>query len=214
MPLDTFLSFFSICLLIAISPGPDNIFVLLQTALYGHRVGFVIVLGLMSGIVFHTVLVTLGVAALLKTSEMAFLALRLIGAAYLLYLAYLTFKARPITLPASTLTPSSVAAESPSMSLWQYYRRGIFMNITNPKVSLFFLAFFPQFIYSTDIPVSQQMLSLSGIFVLATFVVFNSVVLFSGYFGQVLRQSPRAQIALNWITIVVFCGLALRLLLG
>ena len=88
------------------------------------------------------------------------------------------------------------------------------MNITNPKVSLFFLAFFPQFIYSTDIPVSQQMLSLSGIFVLATFVVFNSVVLFSGYFGQVLRQSPRAQIALNWITIVVFCGLALRLLLG
>ena len=214
MPLDTFLSFFSICLLIAISPGPDNIFVLLQTALYGHRVGFVIVLGLMSGIIFHTVLVTLGVAALLKTSEMAFLALRLIGAAYLLYLAYLTFKARPITLPASTLTPSSVAAESPSMSLWQYYRRGIFMNITNPKVSLFFLAFFPQFIYSTDIPVSQQMLSLSGIFVLATFVVFNSVVLFSGYFGQVLRQSPRAQIALNWITIVVFCGLALRLLLG
>lgn len=214
MPLDTFLSFFSICLLIAISPGPDNIFVLLQTALYGHRVGFVIVLGLMSGIIFHTVLVTLGVAALLKTSEMAFLALRLIGAAYLLYLAYLTFKARPITLPASTLTPSSVAAESPSMSSWQYYRRGIFMNITNPKVSLFFLAFFPQFIYSTDIPVSQQMLSLSGIFVLATFVVFNSVVLFSGYFGQVLRQSPRAQIALNWITIVVFCGLALRLLLG
>ena len=214
MPLDTFLSLFSICLLIAISPGPDNIFVLLQTALYGHRVGFVIVLGLMSGIIFHTVLVTLGVAALLKTSEMAFLALRLIGAAYLLYLAYLTFKARPITLPASTLTPSSVAAESPSMSLWQYYRRGIFMNITNPKVSLFFLAFFPQFIYSTDIPVSQQMLSLSGIFVLATFVVFNSVVLFSGYFGQVLRQSPRAQIALNWITIVVFCGLALRLLLG
>lgn len=214
MPLDTFLSFFSICLLIAISPGPDNIFVLLQTALYGHRVGFVIVLGLMSGIIFHTILVTLGVAALLKTSEMAFLALRLIGAAYLIYLAYLTFKARPISLPASTLTPSSTDPASPSMSLWQYYRRGIFMNVTNPKVSLFFLAFFPQFIYSSEIPVSQQMLSLSGIFVLATFIVFNSVVLFSGYFGRILRQSPRAQIALNWITIIVFCGLALRLLLG
>ena len=264
MPLDTFLSFFSICALIAISPGPDNIFVLLQTALYGHRVGFVIVLGLMSGIVFHTLLVTLGVAALLKASATAFILLKFIGAAYLLYLAYLTFKARPISLPESTLktkpveaspvvagsigsnqvrieptqTPQACTSQSSltqtmattsageassnsgatdissRMSLWQYYRRGIFMNITNPKVSLFFLAFFPQFTYSTQIPVSQQMLSLSGIFVLATFVVFNSIVIFSAYFGRILRQSPQAQIILNWITIVVFCGLALRLLLG
>ncbi|MDO5679574.1 MAG: LysE family translocator [Pelistega sp.] len=211
MPLDTFLSFFSICALIAISPGPDNIFVLLQTALYGYRVGFVIVLGLMSGIIFHTLLVTLGVAALLKASATAFTLLKFIGAAYLLYLAYLTFKARPISLP--NTVPSSKPTNS-RLSLWQYYRRGIFMNITNPKVSLFFLAFFPQFTYSTEIPVSQQMLSLSGVFVLATFVVFNSIVIFSAYFGRILRQSPRAQLILNWITIVVFCGLALRLLLG
>lgn len=210
MPLDTFLSFFSICALIAISPGPDNIFVLLQTALYGHRVGFVIVLGLLSGIIFHTLLVTLGVAALLKASPAAFTVLKFIGAGYLLYLAYLTFKSRPVTM--NVQSASEQAPATPEMNLWQYYRRGIFMNVTNPKVSLFFLAFLPQFTYSSQIPISQQMLSLSGIFVLATFVVFNSIVLFSGYFGRLLRQSPQAQVALNWLTIIVFCGLALRLL--
>lgn len=212
MPLDTFLSFFSICALVAISPGPDNIFVLLQTALYGHRVGFVIVLGLMSGIIFHTLLVTLGVAALLKASPAAFTVLKFIGAGYLLYLAYLTFKSRPT--PINVQAANANAPTKPNMNLWQYYRRGIFMNVTNPKVTLFFLAFLPQFTYSTEIPISQQMLSLSGVFVLASFLVFGAVVVFSGYFGRILRQSSQAQIILNWITIIVFCGLALRLLLG
>lgn len=211
MPFEVFLSFLSVCALMAISPGSDNIFVLLQTALYGHRVGLVIVLGLLSGIIFHTALVTLGVAALISTRPAAFTVLKFSGAGYLLYLAYLTFKAKPISLRIPSLKPPEIPAK---MSLWQYYRRGIFMSVTNPKVSLFFLAFLPQFTYSTTVPISQQMLVLSGIFVLASFLVFNAIVVFSGYFGQLLRQSPRAQIILNWVTIIVFCGLAVRLLLG
>lgn len=210
MPIDTFISFFGISVLLALAPGPDNIFVLLQSALYGVRVGFCIVLGLCTGLIFHTLLVTLGVATLLKTSPTAFFILKLIGAAYLLYLAYLTAKSKPMTLPREEKTEIS----GNTMSLWQYYRRGIFMNATNPKVTLFFLAFLPQFVYSNSISVTQQLISLSAIFMLATFLTFNAIALFSGYFGRLIKHSPKAQRWLNIITVIVFIGLAVKLLWG
>lgn len=210
MPIDTFISFFGISILLALAPGPDNIFVLLQSALYGVRVGFCIVLGLCSGLIFHTLLVTLGVATLLKASPTAFFILKLIGATYLLYLAYLTAKSKPMVLSGEDKT----AKASPQMQLWQYYRRGIFMNATNPKVTLFFLAFLPQFVYSTHISVTQQLISLSAIFMLATLLTFSCIALFSGYFGRLLKHSPKAQQWLNIITIIVFVGLAVKLLWG
>lgn len=206
MPFETFISFFGIAVLLALSPGPDNIFVLLQSALYGLRVGISIVLGLCSGLIFHTLLVTLGVATLLKTSPTAFFILKLIGAAYLLYLAFLTAKSKPVTVSTAS------QAQKPTLNLWQYFRRGVIMNITNPKVTLFFLAFLPQFIYSTEIPVTQQLLLLSGVFMLAAFLTMSSIALFSGYFGRVIQNKPKAQYALNILTIIVFVGLAINLL--
>ena len=205
MPLDILISFFSVSILLALSPGPDNIFVLLQSALYGIKVGFFIVLGLCTGLIFHTLLVTLGVASLIKTSPTAFLILKIIGASYLLYLAYLTAKSKPITLD----SPSQ-EAHSP-LSYGQYYRRGILMNVTNPKVTLFFLAFLPQFLYSSTIPASQQLISLSALFMLATFLTFNTIAYFSGTFGRIIKQSPKAQYALNILTVIVFVGLAIKL---
>lgn len=208
MPFDTFISFFGIAVLLALSPGPDNIFVLLQSALYGLRVGMSIVLGLCSGLIFHTLLVTLGVATLLKTSPTAFFILKLVGAIYLLYLAFLTAKSKPITLS------TEQAENKPVLNLWQYYRRGVFMNITNPKVTLFFLAFLPQFIYASEISATQQLLLLSGVFMLAAFLTMGSIALFSGYFGRILQNKPKAQYALNILTVIVFIGLAINLLLS
>ncbi|MDY3331734.1 MAG: LysE family translocator [Pelistega sp.] len=207
MPFETFISFFGISVLLALSPGPDNIFVLLQSALYGLRVGLSIVLGLCTGLIFHTLLVTLGVATLLKASPTAFFILKVIGALYLLYLAYLTAKSKPITLD----TPQ--AKPTPTRSLGQYYRRGIFMNATNPKVTLFFLAFLPQFIYSTETSATQQLLMLSGIFMLATLLTMGAIAIFSGYFGRLIQNKPKAQYALNILTVIVFIGLAINLLL-
>ncbi|MCQ9329422.1 LysE family translocator [Pelistega suis] len=208
MPFETFISFFGIAVLLALSPGPDNIFVLLQSALYGLRVGISIVLGLCSGLIFHTLLVTLGVATLIKTSPTAFFILKLIGAVYLLYLAYLTAKSKPITLS------TEQSENNPTLNLWQYYRRGVFMNITNPKVTLFFLAFLPQFIYSTEISATQQLLLLSGVFMLAAFLTMGSIALFSGYFGRIIQNKPKVQYALNILTVIVFVGLAVNLLLS
>lgn len=207
MPFETFISFFGISVLLALSPGPDNIFVLLQSALYGLRVGLSIVLGLCTGLIFHTLLVTLGVATLLKASPTAFFILKVIGALYLLYLAYLTAKSKPITLDTPQTKPT------PTRSLGQYYRRGIFMNATNPKVTLFFLAFLPQFIYSTETSATQQLLMLSGIFMLATLLTMGAIAIFSGYFGRLIQNKPKAQYALNILTVIVFIGLAINLLL-
>lgn len=205
--MEIFISFIAASALLALAPGPDNIFVLLQSALYGVRVGIVIVCGLCTGLIFHTTVVILGVATLLKTSSTAFLALKIIGAAYLLYLAYLTARAKPITIETSAASHAA-----PTLSLWQYYRRGIFMNITNPKVTLFFLAFLPQFTYSTTRPIWQQIIVLALIFTVVGFVIFLLIAIFSGYFGRILRQKPTVQLILNRITVIVFIGLAIRLL--
>lgn len=208
MPIDIFLSFFSTCTLLALSPGPDNIFVLLQSALYGIRIGIYIVFGLCTGLLFHTFFVIISIEYIIKISPSAFLALRIIGALYLLYLAYLTIKSTPISLD------TEKENHTPTMSLWQYYQRGILMNISNPKVTLFFLAFLPQFIYSTAIPMSRQLLVLGGIFILATFLTFNSIAIFSGYFGRLIKRSSKMQQRLNTITAIVFIGLAIKLFIG
>ncbi|ETD70035.1 threonine transporter RhtB [Pelistega indica] len=205
MPLDILISFFGVSILLALSPGPDNIFVLLQSALYGAKVGFFIILGLCTGLIFHTLLVTFGVATLIKTSPTAFLILKIIGATYLLYLAYLTAKSKPMTLDSSSQKTNS------PLSYGQYYRRGILMNVTNPKVTLFFLAFLPQFLYSSSITATQQLISLSALFMLATFITFNTIAYFSGTFGRIIKQSPKAQYILNIVTVIVFVGLAIKL---
>jgi len=206
---ETLFLFFGLCALLAISPGPDNIFVLLQTALNGYRTGFMIVLGLCTGLLFHTFIVTVGIAGLIAASDTAFTILKLLGAAYLLYMAWGALRAGPVK--AVSQDPH---AATKTLSNAQFYRRGILMNITNPKVSLFFLAFLPQFTNAAAGQVKLQLVILSGIFILAAFLVFCSIVLFSGYFGQLLKRSDRAQKILNRFTALVFVGLAARLALS
>ena len=92
LPLETLGAFFVAAIVMGLAPGPDNIFVLTQSALYGFRAGIMTTLGLMTGLFGHTAAVALGVAALFQTSEMAFTVLKCAGAAYLLYLAWLSFR--------------------------------------------------------------------------------------------------------------------------
>ena len=135
IPIEVYSVFLFAAVLLALSPGPDNLFVLTQSALHGRRVGWLITLGLCTGLLVHTTAVVIGVAALLRTSAVAFNILRVAGAAYLLWLAWQMWRAT--SLPAGNARPP--------LRNWQYYRRGIIMNVTNPKVTLFFLAFLPQF---------------------------------------------------------------------
>ena len=192
-------------MLLALVPGPDNVFVLLHAAVHGARAGLLVVLGLCSGLLFHTAAVALGLAALLATSSAALTVLKGLGAAYLLWLAWLSWRA-----PAGMGTGESM----PAMGVRQTYLRGVLMNISNPKVALFFLAFLPQFVQPSSGPVAMQILLLGGVFMLATLLTFGALALLAGRFGQLLQDSPKAQVGLNRLASVVFAALALRLVLG
>ena len=188
--------------LLALAPGPDNIFVLTQSAIKGKLVGLVVTLGLCTGLLAHTAAVALGVAALFQASALAFNLLKFAGAGYLLYLAWGAFQAGASALPVTAAQETS----------WlRFYLRGIVMNVTNPKVSIFFLAFLPQFTNPAKGSLPLQLAVLGGIFILATLLVFGSIAVLAGWLGQRLRQSERAQLLLNKTAGVIFAGLALKL---
>lgn len=203
LPVDVLSVFFVASVLLALSPGPDNIFVLTQSALAGPRAGLVVTLGLCTGLVVHTAAVALGVAVIFQTSEVAFTALKVIGACYLLYLAFQAFRASDSQLSADG---------APKTPLRKLYARGIFMNVTNPKVSIFFLAFLPQFADPARGSLVIQIMLLGAAFAVATILVFGAVALFAGSIGQWLAQSGAAQRILHRVAGTVFAGLALKLL--
>ena len=199
---ETFSAFFLASTLLAIAPGPDNVFVLTQSALHGKLSGLVVVFGLCTGLLVHTAAVAFGVAVIFQASTLAFTLLKIIGAGYLVYLAWQIFRA----------TPEQIRMQSDQQkSLGTLYRRGIIMNVTNPKVSIFFLAFLPQFADPVRGPISLQMVALGGIFITATILVFGAIALIGGALGEWLNRSERAQRVMNWTAGTIFVALALKL---
>lgn len=212
---DAMMAFFAAALLLGIAPGPDNIFVLTQSALFGVGAGIVTTMGLVTGLCVHTTAVALGVAAIFQTSALAFTLLKTAGAGYLLWLAWLSFRAGASTTDVAEGAASgqgSIGNNFPGyMTL---YRRGIVMNVTNPKVSLFFLAFLPQFCDPARGSVALQVLSLGGLFMLATIVVFWTVAALGGRLAVWFNRSKRGQVVMQRVAGCVFVGLASALLLS
>ncbi len=209
--LETLVAFFGVSVLLGLSPGPDNVFVLIQSAQRGWRLGLAVVLGLCLGIVVHTLAVALGLAAVFAASEVAFSVLKWCGAAYLVYLAIGAWRA-PVSVNDSALADAAASKQSASgAELLKMVGRGFVMNLTNPKVLIFFLAFLPQFANPALGPVAPQIFVFGAVFILSTFLVFGSIAIFSGVFGNLLLRSEKAQWWLNKLTAIVFVGLALRL---
>ena len=200
----TAIAFFGAAALLALAPGPDNVFVLMQSAMRGRAAGLRVVLGLCTGLLVHTAAVALGLATVFAASALAFNLLKLAGAAYLLGLAWQAWRAPPTTA-------AGAAAEAPSAA--QLYRRGIVMNVTNPKVSIFFLAFLPQFVTFERGQVGMQVAMLGALFMLATLLVFGAIALAAGTLRQALLASPRAEVVVNRLAALVFVALAVRLAL-
>lgn len=200
--LETVVTFSMASILLGLAPGPDNIFVLTQSAMNGRKAGLLVTLGLCTGLVCHTLAVALGVAVIFQVSAIAFIALKLIGAAYLLYLAWQAFRA----------SAQNIAnGANHVVSKLALYRRGVFMNITNPKVAIFFLAFLPQFVNPASGTVTLQLLLLGGLFIAATIVVFGTVALLSGTLKNWFNRSRHAQRMINKLAGMVFVGLAVKL---
>jgi threonine/homoserine/homoserine lactone efflux protein len=203
IPVETFAAFFLASLVLALAPGPDNIFVLTQSAVYGRSAGLIVTLGLCTGLIVHSTAVALGVAAVFQASLAAFTALKAAGACYLLYLAWQAFRASR----AEIRTHGGVG-----LGPWGLYRRGIIMNVTNPKVSIFFLAFLPQFTDPARGPLTIQVMLLGAIFIVATILVFGGVAFLAGLLGEWLNRSKKAQSVINRIAGTVFAALAVKLI--
>lgn len=205
LPVETLGTFFAASVIMGLAPGPDILFVLTQSALYGARAGFATTCGLISGLFVHITAVSLGVAALFQSSATAFNALKFAGAAYLLYLAWLSFRS-------GASNASLQQARFPGYGT--LYRRGVIMNITNPKVTLFFLAFLPQFADPARGSLTLQIVVLGGLFQIATLLVFGCVSLLAGRVAGRFNSSVRGQLLLSRAAGCVFTGLALMLIVS
>jgi threonine/homoserine/homoserine lactone efflux protein len=201
--LETMIMFSTASLLLALAPGPDNIFVLTQSIVHGRKAGIIITLGLCTGLLFHTAIVALGIAAIFQTSVTAFNTIKFIGAGYLLYLAWKAFTSKE---------PVKQNNETKELKIAKLYRTGIIMNVTNPKVSIFFLAFLPQFTNVNNGSITVQIVLLGFIFILCALFVFSIISQISGAIGKALYRSDKISRVLNKVAGTVFTALALKLI--
>jgi threonine/homoserine/homoserine lactone efflux protein len=207
------LEFFIAAIVVALAPGPDNLFVLAQSATHGAKAGFCIICGLCTGILVQTGLLVVGVSALIAASPVAFFVIQCLGAAYLVYLAYKSFQVRAgVVISSEFGVRNSELDKSQSLSARRLYLRGIIMNLTNPKAILFALSFIPPAV-KMDSPLSPsvQMVILGSEFVVATFIVFGTVALLAGAVKKFMLNSPKANRNLNWFSGAVFLFMAVAL---
>ena len=223
--------------ILAIAPGPDNIFVLTQSALYGVKKGIAVIIGLCLGILIQTLCLVVGLSAFISAVPALMIVIKLIGVAYLCYLAYQAIKASLALSRESSQAAASAAragadakadavaedgADTKShshnklgdISYRRLVYRGLIMNITNPKVQLFFLSFFPQFLPSSaqGMVLAAYMALLGAIFGIMTLIVFCSIALFSGTLSSYFN-SPSFNIKLNYSAAFIFLALAVFTLL-
>ncbi|WIO74347.1 LysE family translocator [Porticoccaceae bacterium LTM1] len=194
-------------LVLIMAPGPDVVFLVAQSVRHGRLAGLATALGLALGNLVHTLAAALGVSIIFQTSALAFMALKIIGALYLLFLAYKIFR------PASQTDSEEI--QTTQISSRGLLVRGLLMNIFNPKVALFFLAFLPQFVISQDGPVWIQMGLLGVVFTLLVVLVFGGIGMLAGTFSQALKTKRFAKAGqwANRAVGLVFVGLAVRLLM-
>ncbi|SAL13386.1 LysE family translocator [Caballeronia humi] len=199
-----FLLFLAASVAITVAPGPDNLQVLARGISQGRAAGLVAALGFAAGISFHTTLAALGVAALLRSSPMAFEAVKLAGAAYLVW----------IGIKALTSRGLATAHERPSQPLSTVFRQSVIGNMLNPKVTLFFIVFLPQFVNPHGgQSVMLQMFELGALFMLQTVVVFSIFGIGAGMIGAWLKRRPRVGVWLDRLAGATFIALGIRVAL-
>jgi len=214
IPIETsnLLFFVSASLLLIIAPGPDIVFLITQGVTRGPRAGFATAMGLAAGNLVHTTAAALGVSVIFRASPIAFQALKLAGVGYLLFLAWRAVRTstRPPTdtVPETTATDLVLTPDRSGSLFW----RGFLMNILNPKVALFFLAFLPQFASPMAGPIAVQMAAYGILFTLLVVVVFGAFGVLAGTLRGWLTRKPGAGTrGFGWIVALVYVALAIRL---
>jgi threonine/homoserine/homoserine lactone efflux protein len=202
--LNTLLTYSLACVVLFITPGPDMSLFLAKTMAGGRKAGIAAMLGAMAGCCVHTLLAALGVAALLAASVTAFTILKLVGAFYLLWLALDAVRnGSALTLKDDT------RAELP---FWRTFLIGVGINLTNPKVVLFFVTFLPQFVQAGDPFASQKLVFLGFYFILLTAPMGAVMIVFADRVISLLRKRPRVMRAIDYTFAGLFSVFAIRIL--
>ena len=192
-------------LLLNITPGQDTLYIVGRSLSQGRRAGVLSVLGISTGCLVHTLAAAFGLSAVLAASSEAFMVVKLIGAAYLVYLGFQMILGR-------ASAPRQLTTGQPARG-WMIYRQGILTNVLNPKVALFFLAFLPQFIESRSNTKVLAFLILGLTFIFNGTIWCMLVVWFSSAFSQRLRQRRSMESWLKRAAGALFVGLGLKIAL-
>lgn len=202
MDITTLLAFLSAAIILTLMPGPDILFVTAQSISQHKRAGMMTALGLCTGLIVHISAAALGLSAIIYQSATAFTIVKLAGAAYLLYLAWQSFRSRNETY--------LLQKQKPLMSR-SLYKRGIIMNVLNPKVSLFFLALLPQFVNEASGNVSLQMIVLGIVFIVQALLVFTIVCVLAEKIGDMLAKHSTFSKKLNVLQAILFTLIAMQI---
>ena len=180
--IEALISFSVATLALAISPGPDNVYVLTQSLVNGTKSGIATTAGLISGCIVHTTLLAFGISAIITASEELFYGIKVMGACYLIYLAY------------------------------NVYKTGVIMNLVNPKIMIFFLAFFPGFLWDNEGHTVLQFYILGITFMVISFLVFSSIAVLSGRISNFILKRKGVGAFLKWLQIIVFIGISIYII--
>ena len=204
MQLETILAFISASALLTIMPGPDIIYVLMQSITNGKKYGIATAVGLVSGIIIHTSLIAFGISEILKHNKTLFFVIKLFGALYLFYLAFKVYQSS---------AKINLLVNVPKKPLFSLVKQGFFMNVLNPKVTIFFLAFFPAFIDETSpFNTVKQIYSLGVVFILQAFIIFSIVAVLADKMSLLLRNNKSFEKRIKYIQIIVFIGIGIFIL--
>ncbi|MGN6551031.1 MAG: LysE family translocator [Pararhizobium sp.] len=203
--LPTMLAFGTASLVLALTPGPDMTFFLSRALAEGTRAGLACVLGAMTGIAIHTLVVAFGLAALIVASPVTFLALKVAGAAYLLWLAFGALR-HGAALKIERGRPAG-------RSFLANWSKGLGINLMNPKIIIFFMTFLPQFVSPGDPDVRGKLIFLGFLFVVVSLPVVIAIVFMADRLAATLKQSPRVTRVIDYLFGGVFSAFAVKILL-
>lgn len=210
--IENYLGFILAAILLNLTPGTDSVYIITRSISQGQKAGLYSVLGITSGSLIHTLLASLGLSVLLASSPMAFMIVKYIGAAYLCYLGLKMLLSQPSNAVANNLSKDKATGNQHKVDNWQIYKQGVLTNLFNPKVALFFIAFFPQFIDANYAYGMVSFLILGLTFASTGLIWCSCLALLAARFSKKLRENPSVETILNKISGVVFIGLGIKLL--
>ena len=202
--IESLISFSLATLALAISPGPDNIYVLTQSLVNGTKSGIATTAGLISGCIVHTTLLAFGISAIITSSPEIFYGIKILGAIYLFYLAFTVYRSS---------SEIDFKENAPKKNYTQLFKTGVIMNLFNPKVMIFFLAFFPGFLWNTAEGTVSQFYILGITFMIVSFIAFSAIALLAGSISNYLLGHKKVGWYLKWLQIIVFVGIAVFILI-